>query len=109
MAVSRKQYSAEFKQEAVRLITKGGLSAMQVSRDLGVNRTLLGKWKRQFEAAQQAQAQGRPDYVAFPGHGQAHDAELARLRRENTTLRMERDILKKAITIFAGPAGPPGK
>ena len=54
MAVERRQYTAEFKQEAVRLMTQGGLSAAQVARDLGINATLLGKWKRQFEAGQQA-------------------------------------------------------
>ena len=40
---------------------------------------------------------------AFPGQGHEHDAELARLRRENATLRMERDLLKKVALIFAEP------
>ena len=103
MAVERRQYTAEFKQEAVRMMTRGGLSAAQVARDLGINATLLGKWKRQFEAGQQAQATGRNGYVAFPGHGQARDQEVARLQRENAALRLERDVLKKAIGIFAEP------
>ena len=46
MAVERKQYSAEFKREAVRLITEGGVRLALVSRDLGVCRSLLGQWKR---------------------------------------------------------------
>lgn len=103
MAVQRKQYTAEFKREAVRLIEEGGLSAVQVAHDLGINRNLLGKWKRQLARAQEAQAAGRNGYEAFPGQGRAHDEELARLRRENTTLKMERDVLKKAIAIFAEP------
>jgi transposase len=103
MVVERKQYTVEFKREAVRLMTQGDLSAAQVARDLGINPNLLGKWKRQLEAGQQAQGAGRDGYVAFPGQGHAHDAEVSRLRRENAVLRMERDVLKKAIGIFVEP------
>ncbi len=103
MAVERRQYTAQFKHEAVRLMTQDGLSAAQVARDLGINRNLLGKWKRQLEAGQQAQMAGRQSYVAFPGHGHVRDEEVARLKRENAALRLERDVLKKAIGIFAEP------
>ena len=103
MTVQRKQYTAEFKQEAVRLITEGGRSPAQVARELGINGKMLGKWKRQLTLAQQVQAQGRTSYEAFPGQGRAHDEELAQLRRENAALKMERDVLKKAIAIFAEP------
>ena len=105
MAVERKQYTAEFKREAVRLMTQGDLSAAQVGRDLGINSNLLGKWKRQLESGQQAQVIGRGGYVAFPGQGHARDEEVVRLRRENAALRMERDVLKKAIGIFVEPKG----
>lgn len=101
MAVERKQYTAEFKREAVRLMTDGGQSPMQVAHTLGINRNLLGKWKRQLARAEEAQVAGRSGYEAFPGQGRAHDEELARLRREVAALRMERDVLKKAIAIFA--------
>ena len=84
-------------------MTQGGLSAAQVARDLGINANLIGQWKRQFEAGQQAQAAGRSGYVAFPGQGNARDQEVARLQRENAALRLERDVLKKAIGIFAEP------
>ena len=104
MAVERKQYTAQVKQEAVRLISEGGLSPAQVARDLGIKRNLLGKWKRQLALAQEAQAQGCHAYDAFPGQGRAHDEELAKLRRENAALKMERDVLKKAISIFVEPA-----
>ncbi len=92
MGVPRKQYSQEFKQEAVRLVTHGGLSLAQAARDLGVNENMLGRWKKEFE--QHASK-------AFPGQGHAQDEELARLRRENEVLRRERDILKKAVSIFS--------
>ena len=92
MGVPRKQYSREFKQEAVRLVTLGGLSLAQAARDLGLNETMLGRWKKELEA------QGAK---AFPGQGHPQDEELARLRRENEVLRRERDILKKAVSIFS--------
>jgi transposase len=92
MRVERKQYSAEFKREAVRLVTDKGLSLAQAARDLGINDNLLGRWKKQLESNGEQ---------AFPGQGQPRDEELARLRREVEVLRQERDILKKAVGIFS--------
>ncbi len=94
MSAQRRQYTAEFKQEAVRLITEGGVSMARVARDLGVSRSLLGKWKQQIEDAQGTGLR------VFPGHGNPIDEALVRLRRENAILREERDILKKAALIF---------
>ena len=98
----RKQYTAEFKRDAVRLITEGKQSPSEVARTLGVNVGLLGKWRRQLALAEEVQATGR-GYEAFPGQGRAHDEELAQLRKENATLKMERDVLPSAIAIFAEP------
>ena len=97
MAGQRRSYTPEFKREAVRLITEGGLSPSRVARDLGVDRSLLGKWQQQLEA----EAKGEDGIKAFPGHGNPHDEELSRLRRENEILRQEREVLKKAVSIFA--------
>jgi len=90
----RKQFSSEFKREAVRLVVKGGLSIAQVSRDLGLNDNMVSRWKK--EAEQNGQR-------AFPGQGHPQDEELSRLRREVEVLRQEREILKKAISIFSQP------
>ena len=90
--IKRRQYSSEFKREAVQLVTQGGLSIAQVARDLGLNDNMVSRWKK--EAEQNGQR-------AFPGHGHPHDEELSRLRRENEVLRQEREILKKAISIFS--------
>ena len=95
MAAERKQYSAEFKREAVRLMTEGGVSVAQVSRDLNVCRSLLGTWKRQLQTEQ------HHGIRAFPGHGQPAAEELARLRREVEILRQEREVLPSAVSIFA--------
>jgi hypothetical protein len=59
-AAKRRQYSSEFKREAVRLVTEGGLSIAQVARDLGRNDNIFSRWKQ--EATQNGQR-------AFPGQG----------------------------------------
>ncbi len=88
----RKQYSNEFKREAVAMVTKSGLSIAQAARDLGLNDNMVSRWKK--EAEQNGQR-------AFPGQGHPQDEELSRLRREVEVLRQEREILKKAISIFS--------
>ena len=93
----RRQYMGEFKREAVRLVTEGGLSMAQVARDLGLDDNLVSRWKKETEQNGQR---------AFPGQGHPQDEELARLRRENDVLRQEREILKKAISIFSAPGHP---
>ena len=90
--MDRKQYSAEFKREAVRLITDKGISVAQAARDLGLNQNMLGRWKKQLNSDADR---------AFPGQGQPREEEQTRLRREVEVLRQERDILKKAVGIFS--------
>jgi transposase len=92
--MERRKFTREFKLEAVRLIKGRGVSVAQASRDLGVHGTVLRNWVRQF---------GDDPEHAFPGHGQMKPerAEIARLKREVTRLRAERDILKKAAAYFA--------
>ena len=92
--VFRKNYSREFKIEAVKLVSEAGNSQTQVASDLGVHPNTINKWVRQYSERPQD---------AFPGKGhQLTEAEaLRKLQRENERLRMERDILKKAVAIFS--------
>jgi transposase len=86
----RKSYPDEFKREAVRRAEeRGNLSA--VARDLGIDHSILRKWKQQL-----ASDPARP----FPGKGNPKDIDLARLERENARLKEENEILKKAVGIF---------
>ena len=91
---SRKPYPAEFKQEALRLLNEQQLPRSQVARDLSIDAETLRRWAR--ELSPDTSATG--DTSSAPS---VNVAELARLRRENKQLRMERDILKKAIGIFS--------
>ena len=94
MSKKRRNYTREFKQEALELWETSGKSAQQIEDDLGITHGLLYKWRRD---AQQAGED------AFPGHGQVKtsDAEMHQLRRELAEMREERDILKKAVAIFS--------
>ena len=94
MGTSRKIYSSEYKQEAVKLVTEQGVPLAKAARDLDLNANVLRRWKQ--ELAQHGEK-------AFPGHGVPIEEELARLRRENEVLKREREILKKAVSIFSQP------
>ena len=90
----RRNYTKEFKEEAVRLITEEGYSYAEAGRNLGVNPNLLSRWKREFEGVK-----------IDPGGAAAMQAELKRLRKENKRLKLEREILKKAAAFFAKEQG----
>ena len=97
MAKKRRNYTPEFKTEAVKLVTEQGYSVAEAARSLGIGENLLRNWK------QALQEQGEQ---AFPGKGNlpAIEEELRQLRAENKRLQMERDILKKATAFFAREA-----
>jgi transposase len=97
MTKARKQYSREFKQEAVRLLETSGKSASELELDLDIGRGNLWRWKREF-------AENGED--AFPGHGRLtpEQEQLRQLEREIEVLRQERDILKKTVAIFSRPS-----
>ena len=97
MARSRRTYTAEFKTEAVKLVTEQGYSVAEAARSLGIHETLLRSWRQAL--------QDKGDQ-AFPGQGKlpAIEEELRRLRAENKRLLAERDILKKAAAFFAKEA-----
>jgi len=88
-----KQYSQEFKVEAVRLSEVGDKTASEVARELGVRVNQIWKWKQQLERAAVAGAPAK--------RGRPTDDEVARLRRENARLREENELLKKAAILFA--------
>jgi len=92
MSSSRRTYTLEFKQEAVLLVAKQGLSLAEAARRLGIHANLLRTWKQSLET------NGPP---ASPRQPSVLEAENTRLRAENERLRMEREILKNATAFFA--------
>lgn len=85
-----KQYTKEFKEEAVALVTGQGYSVPEAAKSLGINPNLLYRWKDKIEEAQAGTALSEDER-----------AELKKLRKENKELRMEKEILKKASAFFA--------
>ena len=85
-----KQYSKEYKEEAVALVIEQGYSVPKAAESLGINPNMLYKWKEKMEEQQQG--------VLLDGNERD---ELKRLRKEVKELRMEKEILKKASAFFA--------
>ncbi len=97
----RRSYSDEYKRRAVDLVVSNGRSAKSVAEELGLDGSVLSRWVAERNAVRADGSTAAPTLQAtLPSADQA-DA-IARLQRENEQLRMERDILKKSIAIFAG-------
>lgn len=95
MKDSRRIYSKEFKRKAVELSNVRG-SVQQIANELEVRSELIYRWRRELDL--------NPD-LAFSGNGKVQltpeQSELDRLKRELAEVKMERDILKKAVSIFS--------
>src|SRR5215213_336531 len=88
----RRRFTDEFKQQAVRLVLDEGKSVTAVARELDLVPSALGQWVKQ---AQADRTKGRTGLTS------AEREELARLRKENRILQLEREILKNAAAFFA--------
>ena len=88
MTKKRRQYTQEFKEEAVKLVLEHGYKITEAAKNLGIHPNQLGRWKREFEG----ESSGNENSASSA----TLRAELNRLRKENKQLKMEREILKKA-------------
>ncbi len=84
-----RSYTAEFKKEAVALVTEHGYSVSKAAESLGITDKLLYNWKAKFEAEQSGSSLNADE-----------KAELLKLRKEVKELRMEKEILKKASALL---------
>lgn len=90
----RKQYSKEFKLDAISLVLDQGYTRPQAASSLGINANMLRRW---------IQEQQSDDGHAFRGNGKLtpdHE-EIRTLKAQVKRLEMEKDILKKATVFFA--------
>jgi len=92
VASQRRKFTPEFRAEAVKLVLDTGRPIAQVARDIGVVEGTLGNWVNLYRAEHAGEE---------PELSINERAELAQLRRDNQTLRMEREFLKKAAAFFA--------
>jgi transposase len=95
MAEKRRRFDPEFRAGAVRIVVETGKPIAQVARDLGVNEGTLGNWVNQAKSASER---------GNGGLSESEREELARLRRENAELAMERDVLKRSVVLWVKEA-----
>ena len=90
----RKQYSKEFKLDAVSLVIDQNYTRAEASKNLGINPNMLGRWVKEADS---------DDGHAFRGNGKLtpDQEEIRQLKSQVKRLQMERDILKKATVFFA--------
>ena len=95
MAENRRKFDEDFRRGAVRMVQETGKPIAQVARELGINEGTLGNWcikdRRQREGSGGALSEDER-------------AELARLRRENAELAMQRDVLTRSVALWVNEA-----
>jgi transposase len=93
MARPQRRFTQDFQDEAVRLAETSGRPRREIARDLGIGLSTLRHWidRRRERRIEKPPGDGQEDMAA----------EVKRLRRENESLRQERDILKRATAFFA--------
>ncbi|WP_442873120.1 transposase [Aurantimonas sp. A3-2-R12] len=105
MPKTRREFSPEFKQEAVALLESSGRPLMQVATEVGISPSMLRNWRAAVRGGSFPGKLGRsrsPAATISPMPSPADQAaQITRLKRELDRTRMERDVLKKAIGIFA--------
>jgi transposase len=101
MTKTRRAFTDEFKREAVSLLASSGRPLTQVASELGVQPSLLRSWRGALSGAVKTPA--GPGASAATAAPSPEQTEIRRLRKELERAQMERDILKKTISIFSGP------
>jgi len=90
--MAHKSYDNEFKEMIVGLL-HSGMTRKAVGDEYNLNYGMIGRWKREY-----AERNGNFDNTLAPAEG---DLELKALKKELREVKMERDILKKAVGIFS--------
>jgi len=98
---TRREFTDEFKREAVVLLRDSGRPLTQVAAELGLEPSVLRRWRSLANGAGQTASVVRPGGVAVAAS--AEQLEIRHLRRELERAQMERDILKRAVGIFSSP------
>ena len=95
MARTYRKFDEDFKRGAVQLVFETGKPIAEVARELGVNEGTLGNWC----AVERRRREGGTTALS-----EDERAELNRLRKENTELRMQRDVLKRSVALWVNEA-----
>jgi len=93
MSSSKRTYTKQFKEEAISLWEASEKSASAIEQELGITAGLLSRWRRKQRRQAQTENGRKSDGLT--------EQRMRELERENARLRQEREILKKAVAIFA--------
>ena len=93
--MKRKQYTKEFKLDAISLVMDQGLKIAEAARSLEINANMLGRWIKESQTDDNGQA--------FRGNGKLtpEQEEIRSLKSQIRQLKLERQILKEAAVFFA--------
>lgn len=91
----RRKFDKAFKLQAVKMVLDEGVPVIEVAKKLEVNQVQIHKWKQEYETA------GEKDAFPGKGHQSAAEEEIRILKRKLADAEEERDILKKAVSIFS--------
>ena len=94
---TRRQFTPEFKRDAVELVRTSGRPIAEIARELGIYDSTLGNWVRQ----------DRIDRGEQEGLSTEERVRLRELERENARLRMERDLLKRTVAFWVKETSTP--
>ena len=95
MTKTRREFTPEFKREAVALLESSGRPTMQIATELGISPSMLRNWRALAHGAASRSRAAPTPLPAGSASPADQAAEIARLRRELDRTRMERDVLKK--------------
>ena len=96
-----REFTKEFKLEALELLKRDDKTAAQIERELGITQGLLLKWRDRYQVVEK---EGQAPQIA-PSDLEAAKAEIRRLQRELADAEEEREILKKVVNIFSRKNG----
>jgi len=96
-----REFTKEFKLEALELLKRGEKTSAQIERELGITQGLLLKWRDRYQVVEK---EGQAPQIA-PSDMDAAKAEIRRLQRELANAEEEREILKKVVNIFSRKNG----
>ena len=94
---TRREFTAEFKRDAVELVRSTGRPIAHIARDLGIYDSTLGNWVRQ-DAIDRGEREGLTT---------EERERLRQLEADNAKLRMERDLLKRTVAFWVKETSTP--
>lgn len=101
MPKTRREFSPEFKRETVALLESSGRPLMQVATEVGISPSMLRNWRTVVRGGTARSRVAMPSGLSPIPSPADQASQITRLKRELDRTRMERDVLKKAIGIFA--------